>query len=225
MIRSLAVLVLLTAGCASRPPAPTSAPAAESPPSAATCLADTLPLLSGKIEPRDCPGTVCVDACNAGDPHACWTQAALLVADPATRADAEPLFLRACTLGHGNACTNHAAFMWTQSKPEDPSYECARRIFELSCPTDDHFACGMDGRLRLERGEGDDLERGRAILERSCIKLRGFPCHILALNLERGVLPGGTPERIRDLLREACAGGDDAACGDPATAAKAFEAP
>jgi len=178
------------------------------------CLADSLTELHADGDMRLCadPGhrAACERDCASGDGNACWNLA-LAQLERDDKAAADDWFGRACAAGHANGCTNHAAHLWAMDDG-DASYECARRLFEKACASDDHFACGMDGRLRLDRGQGDDVERGRAILERSCISLRGFPCRILALNLERGRLGPSSPERLRSLMAEACAGGDQPAC-------------
>jgi TPR repeat protein len=192
-------------------------------PAPAACIADELGPLDGGGPWRDCgeEEDACKRDCDAGDATACWALAAWRQQQGDEPASAS-LFERACRLGHSNACTNLAAAMWLAADAPAP-YECARRVFELVCPLGDHFACGMDGRLRLHRHEGDDLTRGRALLERSCIALRGFPCRILALNLENGVLDGGSPEKIKSLMAEACAGGDTPACGDHESVDASFQ--
>ncbi|MCE9573012.1 MAG: hypothetical protein K8W52_07635 [Deltaproteobacteria bacterium] len=163
----------------------------------------------------------CAYECRVGNPYACWTRARAIEQDPATAAEAFELDRRGCTLGLANACTNFAAATWV-AHPDAAGYECARRIFVRSCEVGDHFACGMAGRLRVERNAGDDLARGRAELEQACEQLGGFACRVLALELERGLLDGGTPAQLQDLLAGACAHGDLGACGAHATVIETF---
>jgi TPR repeat protein len=211
---------LMLAACSSKSPppqAPAPTPTPTPAPAPAACLADEvdeLEELFGGLELRDCGSGdaryACEHACAGGDSNACWNLGMAHEAEGSQQASKER-FRRACVAGHANGCTNYAAALWN-SEPGPADYECARRIFARACETGDHFACGMDGRLRLDRAEGDDVERGRAVLERSCVALRGFPCHILALNLELGRLGPTSPEQLRSLMAEACAGGDESAC-------------
>ena len=163
----------------------------------------------------------CAPPCGARDAVACWARARVIERDPATADEARELDRRGCGMGLANACTNFAAATWFD-RPDADAYECARRIFARSCEVGDHFACGMDGRLRIERDAGDDRVLGRAALERTCADLGGFPCRILALELERGLLDGATPAQLQDLLARACAHGDPSACGSHATVRETF---
>jgi hypothetical protein len=228
------VLLVLAASCAGKrdeKAAPAAATAQPATPAAApaTCLADRMGVLSELGGPRPCADdpVPCERDCDAGDGNACWNLAAARIraGDPES---SDPYFERGCRHGHGNSCTNVAAGLWSEvsGEPAHADYECARRMFEKICAaTDDHFACGMDGRLRLDRMRGDDVERGRAILERSCTELRGFPCRILALAMEEGQIPGGSPEKIRSLMAEACAGHDEPACAEFTTVDETFIGP
>jgi hypothetical protein len=205
---------VIAAGCGGRAAArPEKPPVERAAPAPAACVADELGVLDWGGALRQCgeEEAACKRDCDAGDATACWSLAAWRQQQPDDRLNAS-LYERACRLGHVNGCTNHAAEIWaTEAEPE--RFACALRIFDKVCPAGDHFACGMAGRLRLERREGDDVTAGRASLERSCIALGGFPCRILAQYLEKGVLEGGTPQRIESLMAEACAGGDKPACG------------
>jgi hypothetical protein len=211
-------LLYLLAACGSSPREP-------APPAAPACLADALGPLDGGLPEPDCgdDAAACGQACSAGQGLSCWKHAVLLQRDPATEPQANDSFRRACELGVANGCTNYAAVLWLSSAPDRREYECARRVFEAACGLDDHFACGMEGRLRLDRGAGDDLGRGRDALERTCTTLGGFPCRILALNLERGVLDAPPPGRIQELMTAACDGGDLDACGEHATVDASFD--
>jgi TPR repeat protein len=207
-------------GAATTPPTPAAKPSA--------CAADQLgPLDARKMYAR-CDGVEddCRARCERDDVEACFGLAMILeqrqgADDPD---DAGRLYRKACLLGAPNACTNHAAHLWARS--EDPAdLACAQRLFEATCEHDDPFGCGMAGRLLLDHAEGPDhadVSRARAILERSCSQIAGFPCRVLALNLERGrlgVVPAG---RIRTLLQQACDGGDTPACGEHATVEETF---
>jgi hypothetical protein len=236
MIRgdALAMAAAIVAACAggcstatatARAPA-TAADTSTSPPTPLGhgCAADEMSPV-GAPERSDCgrDEAACRPACDAGDAAACVEVAAAIQPDPDREAETSALFRRACVLGNAIGCTNHAADLWVSS-PVVADRACALRLFEATCEVGDHFGCGMQGRIILDDARGDDdVGRGRAVLERSCLALRGFPCRILALNLDAGRLGPVPPDRIRDLLREACAGGDTRACGDPASVAETFE--
>jgi hypothetical protein len=131
------------------------------------------------------------------------------------------LYHRGCLLGAAIACTNYAASVWTGELSYD-QLVCIRRVFEKACAAKEPFACGMVGRVLLESMIPPRIAEGRAHLERSCDELGGFPCRVLAKHLESGKLGDYRREIIPSLLKQACAGGDQDACGDPATAAETF---
>ena len=232
--RSVAPIVVLSmtlAGACARGgasgPAASPTPATPPAPAASGCAADELGPLDGKMLYRDCHGAedACRAACERDDVEACFGLAIVVQereiagggTDDATReAESSELYRKACLLGAPNACTNHAAHLWRFSESR-ADLACAVRLFEATCEVDDHFGCGMAGRILLDHADGpddEDVSRARALLERSCAQLGGFPCRILALNLERGRL-GPVPDgRIRELMQRACDGRDDRACGD-----------
>jgi hypothetical protein len=219
-VRRCLVLALVAACSSSAPrPKPTAPPAKP----ASACLADDLGLLHLELQQPACgdDGAACAQACTDGDRVACWTRAQQIERDPATAGEAVALFRRSCELGAANGCTNYAASVWVHA-PDPAQYTCALRLFTASCDVADHFACGMQGRLLIDRHTGDDLAVGRKLLERECHDLHGFPCRILALELERGVLGPVPAGRIPQLMRSACDGGDTAACGEHPTVDETF---
>ncbi len=235
---ALAVSTVLCACACARgdTPAPVASPAAKpAEPAASACAADELPPLDMNMKKmyRDCRSTeeACRAACDRDEVDACFglalaeeerARASGVTDDRAAPANA--LYRKACSLGAANACTNHAAHLWAFSESR-ADLACAVRLFEATCEVDDHFGCGMAGRILLDHAEGpddEDVSRARALLERSCAQLGGFPCRILALNLERGRL-GPVPDgRVVELMRRACDGGDHGACGAHATVEESF---
>lgn len=244
---SVVAVSIVMAGACSRggsggaKPATTAAPsnttaAARSP----TCVADSLGPLDSRKSYLDCTGIEgdCRAACDRDEVEACFglalvvQQAALAMEDARdspSEVKSNALYKKACVLGAPNACTNHAAHLW--AFPEDTAdYDCAQRIFETTCEHDDPFGCGMAARILLDHparpdDEPDekDVSRARALLERSCRQLEGFPCHVLALYYERGTF-GPVPPLgvIKSLMQIACDGGDDKACGEFTTVAETF---
>lgn len=213
----LAALVLAACSSSSKPPAPPATPAF-------ACIADKLDLLHLELAKPPCTDepTGCAKACHDGDGQACWQHGLLLQGDPATALPASDAFQRACTLGVANGCTNYANALWLASTDDASRYECARHLFEAACAVADPYACGMDGRLRIDRGTGGDTAAGQGLLEKACRDLRGFPCRVLALEYERGKLGAAPPDRIPQLMLSACDGGDTPACGEHATVEETF---
>lgn len=238
---TLAISAILVVGACSRgggraPAAsatssPQPAPAAGA--GAGACAADELGPLDRRKMYRDCRSSAeaCRTACGRDDVEACFGLAIAVqereiaagTAD-AEEAESSTLYRKACLLGAPNACTNHAAHLWAVSRRR-ADLACAVRLFEATCEVDDPFGCGMAGRILLDHADGpddEDVSRARALLERSCAQLGGFPCRILALNLERGKL-GPVPDgRIRELMQRACDGRDDQACGAHETVEGSF---
>jgi hypothetical protein len=97
-------------------------------------------------------------------------------------------------------------------------------MFEKTCAVDDPFGCGMAGRILVNDAFGlASLARGRMELELTCARLGGFPCRILASFIERGTFAADESARIPELMKRACSGGDDAACGEHATVEETFD--
>ena len=111
---------------------------------------------------------------------------------------------------------NWAAGIWKSDKDVSPA--CLYRAFEKACAVDDPFGCAMMARIDLDEGESAaQRERGRLHLERSCARLNGPPCRILAMYLEAHRLPFADQSRIPALLEQACAGELEEACGEVLT--------
>jgi hypothetical protein len=241
MRRALLCASMIMAACSrgSGTPATTArspaGDAAAKPPTVAACAADELGPLDRRKLYRDCHETEdeCRAACDRDDVEACFGLAIVMQerekALPEREAGAHTapsntLYRKACLLGAPNACTNHAAHLWRFS-PSPDDLACASRIFEATCEDDDPFGCGMVARILVENAtsaDDEDVDRGRALLERSCAQLGNFPCHILALYFEQGRL-GPVPEgRIDELMKKACDGGDTSACGEHASVEDSF---
>lgn len=150
------------------------------------------------------------------------SRAVAIERSPNNEAEARSLYERACKLGLANACTNWAAAVWATE--DEPPARCLVRTFEKTCAFGDHFGCGMAGRLRVDYRVGfAALPRARIELETACMRLGGFPCRILASYGERGIFPAMSRGRIVDLMKQACDGNDEPACGEHATVAETFD--
>jgi TPR repeat protein len=154
--------------------------------------------------------------CTVGDGSSC-----LALAYAAARRDARRLYGQACVLGAAIGCTNYAATIWA-GQASDAQLACARRTFEKACSVNEPFGCGMVGRLMLESTDSPSYAEGRRYLEKSCDRVGGFSCRVLAKHLESGKLGPYRPEAMPALLTRACATGDRDACGEHATAAETF---
>ncbi|MCX5741614.1 MAG: hypothetical protein NT062_03840 [Proteobacteria bacterium] len=228
-----ALLLVGLVACGDRPDAPSTATgsattAAVGSGSAMTCIADQVePHDRVWVRRTDCTvdNAACRDDCmTKNDASACMSRATTLERDPAQREEANAMFIRACELGTTAGCTNYAGFLWANNKANAAS-ACALALFEKTCSARDPFGCGMLGRMRVDTAATpDDLAKGRATLEGSCDALGGFPCRVLALELESTKLGAFDPAQIGVLLARACGGGDQAACGTHATAAETFGA-
>lgn len=192
----------------------------------AGCVTSAAKLTTKQGQPRqnECTATnlTCRDRCRAGDVAACVSRAVAIEPLPTLGEEARALFGRACELGAAIGCTNYAASRWANDD-SDEGQACALRLFEKSCAAGEPFACGMQGRMILDAAkDAAALRRGQTHLEKSCAKLKGFPCRALALHLEKGKLGPVDKGRIRALLKAACEGGDPDGCDEPATAAETF---
>lgn len=222
----LALGGVMLLGCGA--PAPAPAVEARSTTGAGfVCVADhrTAPLDGSLRLPacNDAPAR-CEADCEAGDADACWLAAQALERDPATEERGAHAYRRGCQLGHANACTNHGAKLWSSADPKSAEFDCALRVFVASCPLGDHFACGMIGRLHAERDQPGDRAAAAEVLERTCFSdLGGFPCRVLALLRERGVLAGDASRpTLEQLMQRACEGGDPGGCGELTTVDASF---
>ena len=204
-----------------------SLPESPGKPTAATpaCVADAIGELDLSLEKMpDCPASKisCRDACLEGQVYFCLARAYAIQDDPSSEGEAILLFHRACLLGSAPGCTNYAASIWAHDHSAE-QLSCAKRTFEKACAAKEAFACGMIGRLLMDSAKtAEDFAEVRRYLEARCEEVRGFPCRVLAKHLESGELGTYQPERIRDLLKRGCEGGDPDACGEPATAAETF---
>lgn len=188
------------------------------------CIADSLPELR-QLEkvPAECNESPedCLESCSARRPEYCLSAAYAYEA----RADpkAGSLFERACRFGLANACTNYGAQLWA-NETADETLTCALRVFRASCSSGEHFACGMVGRMAFERAKSaEEYARVRRDLESSCSRIGGFPCRVLAMQLETGKLGPVEPGEVRQLLARGCDTGDPDACGNPKTADETFD--
>ena len=188
----------------------------------AGCLADSIGTLQrfSTVPPCATDVALCTLKCKTGSAVSCLGLAYEAQKNE-NEDDAKRLFRRACLLGSANGCTNYAAEIWGGPHTDD-ELTCARRVFEKACSAKEPFACGMVGRLMLESSSSPSYAEGRRYLERACSEVGAFPCRVLARHLETGKLGSYEPERIRALLRKACADGDPDACGEPATADETF---
>ena len=212
--------VVVLAACQAPGPAPEPGTAAM------VCPADQLHDLDTHWARRDCAvdAATCRTACETDhDPGACMSLGIALEKSPVTAKDATSSYLRACELGLASGCTNYAAFLWKHNR-KNAAAACAAAMFDKTCAVGDPFACGMVGRMIVDDATGPaDLARGQARLEQACDKTGGFPCRVLALELE-GKLGVGADQhaRIEQLLVAACKAGDASACGVHATVAETF---
>lgn len=185
-----------------------------------TCLADRIGVITPEWLVRDdCGGsaTECIDDCNSGDGDACFNRAIALQAADAEPADVDELFQRACLAGKSQGCTNWAASVWSGTLIA--GLQCAFRVFIRTCKAKDAFGCTMVGRMLIDDAPNPIKTRmGQAQLIHSCRDLKGPPCRFLAYYEETGIFGPVDRAHIKELLRQACEGGDEDACGDHATA-------
>jgi hypothetical protein len=205
----LALVVVVLAACADRPPTK-------------SCIADELPPLRAKWQLRanciadDRPW--CYAACTAGDGDACFDVA---IARQSAGEPAGDLFERACRLGVAPGCTNYGAEAWAGNV--QLSSRCTFEMFERSCEANEVFGCGMIGRMLVEHHDPFLQLSGMARLVGACHRFSGPPCRFLAYYIEKGML--GPPDRslIKTLMVDACEGGDRGACGEHGTVDETFD--
>jgi TPR repeat protein len=220
------VMIGLLAGCWHEERSPGAAPPPPPPPAAPACIAEapgalTLDFHAAGDCTKDPPA--CTDRCSAGDGTACFQSAVITERNAATAKQAARLYHRACELGLAIGCTNLAAGIWADRAASATQVACARRIFAKACSAGEPFGCGMVGRMTFEAARTpDEYMLGRVQLEAACESIQGFPCRVLAKQLESGKLGSYAPALIQQLLAEACDGGDVDACGQHATAAETF---
>lgn len=217
------VFILALVACNERAPAPPAQGSASG--SALSCIAD-------RVDPHDrvwvrrtnCagPDETCTRDCEANDASACMSIAVALEPDPAQRDNANALFIRACELGLIAGCTNYAGFLWSSNRGNAAS-ACAQALFAKTCAVKDPFGCGMLGRMLIDDAKTPiEIAAGREKLEAACDELNGFPCRVLALQLESDKLGAYDPAQLGVLLARACGGGDKAACGSPPSVRATF---
>ena len=185
-----------------------------------TCLVDDLgPLRADWRERTDCTTTddICAAQCLVGDGDACLNRALAFQAKSDT-SHATAMFERGCRLGLALACTNWAASTWGR-KSQQATLGCTTRVFDRACSAGDVWACTMVARNQIEFSRTPfDIALGSARLIRECAAVAGPPCRMLAVYLENGWIGDRTDALSRRLLRKACDGGDELACGDHARA-------
>ena len=224
-----AIVVVAIAGCGEKPvpPAASGSDLGSGSGSAITCIAD-------QVDPHDrvwvrdptcaADDVKCKANCETqNDSSACMSRALILEKDPAQREEANLMFIRACALGTIAGCTNYAGFLWANNKNNAAS-ECAYLLFQKTCAVKDPFGCGMLGRMTIDNAPNADAAAlGKRALEGACGELGGFPCRVLAMELETKKLGDYDPSLITSLLGQACSAGDQAACGTHATATETFK--
>ncbi len=218
-MRSLLLLLSVTALVACTKPAPPPPPVASS-----ECVADELGELRMQKEPyTGCArqAASCVDRCVKGDADACMTHSHTL-AEQGAREESALYLARACQHGLAIACTSYGADVVLAGTPTAKDTACARRLFGAACTVHEPRGCALEGKLMAD-AVTTPAERAtvRAHLEHLCTELPGFTCRIYAYALERGQLGDHTPEDVAELMRRACQGRDVGACGH-ASAAESF---
>jgi hypothetical protein len=165
----------------------------------------------------------CEKKCAAGQAEYCVARAYAMEKSPTSQDEAALLFRKACENGLAIGCTNYAAHIWAQDHSEQEAV-CVTKMFVRSCEAGDHFACGMSGRVMMERAKNrDDLNMAKNFLESKCGELGGFSCRILAIHYEKGGFGLYRTGKIQKLLKKACDGGDTGGCGEPKTASGTFK--
>lgn len=185
-------------------------------PRASSCPIDgvTLGLYGdGPLSPECIDESVaaCEDACREGDPAACVEVAYAIEQDPRTEPRAQQLYTRACSLGHHNACTNRAAYLYHQQSASAEQKACAARMFEATCESGEPFGCGMYS-LALHYGTGIARDADAALVHagRTCQQTEHFACDALGQIYEaRGELA-----KAVIAFTQACETGYDDACAD-----------
>lgn len=132
-----------------------------------TCPADVMPEFQmpirylGEVCVED--PKKCVEGCKGSDANACFALALAIEPIRGNTKLADALFLRACSLGIVNACSNRASSMSSDVAA------CQVRTYEKSCNRRDAWACLTLG-MYLARGMGveRDLPRARRLITESC---------------------------------------------------------
>lgn len=183
------------------------------------CLVDEIgPIKTGWTERTDCTANddSCKAECFAGDGNACLNHGFALQSKSGDDT-ATGFFERACRLGVSLGCTNWAGHLWAHGSKSTNA--CMKRMFDKACRVGDTMSCAMVARVLIEIPQTPfDPALGAARLLRDCAADGGPPCRMLALYLEGGLVGPKTNALSPMLLREACDGGDEVACGDHATA-------
>ena len=165
---------------------------------------------------------VCGELCVNGDADACFFVSTRNTAtgkdDPK---DAPIYFERACRLGLAIGCVNWGAYQLfgrqdsgSADHTPRPSRRCLYRVFSKACDVGDEFGCSMTARILVEWPRTPaDVWIAFSQLSNACDKFHGPPCRFLAYYLDRGDFGAADPAYVKDLLKRACDGGDDEACG------------
>lgn len=105
----------------------------------------------------------CVEGCKGSDANSCFALALAIEPLRGNTKLADALFLRACSLGVVNACSNRASSMGADAA------DCQARTYEKACNRRDAWACLTLG-MYLARGMGveRDLPRARRLITESC---------------------------------------------------------
>jgi len=189
------------------------------------CFADEIGALRGTWNvPAACKESdaACRELCVNGDADACFfvsTENTTTGKDDPK--DAPIYFERACRLGLAIGCTNWGAYqLFGRQDPDSadhtprPSRRCLYRVFSKTCDVGDAFGCSMTARILVEWPRTPaDLWIAFSQLSNACDKFDGPPCRFLAYYLDRGDFGAADPAYVKDLLKRACDGGDDEACG------------
>jgi hypothetical protein len=185
------------------------------------CFVDEMPtrMTNRWLVRRECTPTnlACRWLCLRGDEDACFNRA--IAIERTNDPEATELFAQACRLGLTLGCTNWAAHQWTNDRND---WHCTNHVFSRACAFKEPMACGMVGRLMIEKGTPNDISRGRKRLESACDEFGGGPCRMLALYMEKGLFGAVNQATIVALMKQACEGGDKGACGEHETVDETF---
>ena len=191
------------------------------------CFVDEMPTRMTNhwlVRPECTPTNLaCRWRCLRGDEDACFNRAIAIERTSAGEAEATELFAQACRLGLTLGCTNWAAHRWSSQQGD---WRCTNHVFSRTCAFKEPLACGMVGRMTMDKGgTPSDMARGKVQLQSACDEYSGMPCRMLALYMERGKFGAPSRATIVALMKQACTGGDDVACGEHATVEETFWSP
>jgi TPR repeat protein len=185
-------------------------------PSPSTCPIDQVTLGTYDQERplppcADISTAACERACDEGDATACVEVAYAIEQDPASEPKAQRMYARACALGHHNACTNRAAFLYHNTSSSVGDHSCAARIFQATCESGEPFGCGMYSLAQFE-GVGVTKDADAALVHagRTCQQTEHFACTALGRIYESR---GDTSKAIV-AFSQACETGYRDSCAD-----------